>query len=59
MLGKAARGLSLNRASGAGRGDATMDIWAADARVIPGRELRHTIEKVSPEAAKPEAEVQE
>ena len=29
------------------------DAWARDARVVLGRELRHTIEKVSPEAAGP------
>jgi len=27
--------------------------WAKDAKVILGRELRHSIEKVSPEAVKP------
>jgi glycerol-3-phosphate O-acyltransferase len=31
--------------------DARLDAWARDARVVLGRELRHTIEKVSPEAA--------
>ena len=36
--------------------DQRLDGWARDAKVILGRELRHTIEKVSPEAAKPEAE---
>ena len=30
--------------------------WAKDAKVILGRELRHTIEKISPEAVKPEPE---
>ncbi|TWH99388.1 glycerol-3-phosphate acyltransferase [Luteimonas cucumeris] len=30
--------------------------WAKDARILLGRELRHTIEKVSPEMAKPEPE---
>ena len=30
-----------------------LDAWAKDARIILGRELRHTIEKISPEAAKP------
>lgn len=35
--------------------DERLDQWARDAKVILGRELRHTIEKVSPEAAKPEA----
>jgi glycerol-3-phosphate O-acyltransferase len=35
--------------------DQRLDAWAKDAKVILGRELRHTIEKVSPEAAKPEA----
>ena len=33
--------------------DARLDAWARDARVVLGRELRHTIEKVSPEAADP------
>jgi glycerol-3-phosphate O-acyltransferase len=36
--------------------DQRLDAWAKDAKVILGRELRHTIEKVSPEAAKPEPE---
>lgn len=36
--------------------DQRLDTWAKDAKVILGRELRHTIEKVSPEAAKPEPE---
>ncbi|KAF1715654.1 glycerol-3-phosphate 1-O-acyltransferase [Pseudoxanthomonas yeongjuensis] len=36
--------------------DEHLDAWAKDAKVILGRELRHTIERVSPEAAKPEAE---
>jgi len=35
--------------------DERLDAWAKDARIILGRELRHTIEKVSPEAAKPAA----
>ena len=35
--------------------DDRLDAWAKDAKVILGRELRHTIEKVSPEAAVPEA----
>jgi glycerol-3-phosphate O-acyltransferase len=36
--------------------DERLDAWAKDARIILGRELRHTIERVSPEAAKkPEA----
>jgi glycerol-3-phosphate O-acyltransferase len=34
--------------------DERLSAWARDAKVILGRELRHTIEKVSPEAAKPE-----
>ena len=34
--------------------DERLDAWAKDAKVILGRELRHTIERVSPEAAKPE-----
>ncbi len=33
--------------------DARLDTWAKDAKVILGRELRHTIEKISPAAAKP------
>ncbi|RXR06396.1 glycerol-3-phosphate 1-O-acyltransferase PlsB [Pseudoxanthomonas composti] len=36
--------------------DARMDAWAKDAKTILGRELRHTIERVSPEAARPEPE---
>jgi glycerol-3-phosphate O-acyltransferase len=36
--------------------DERLDAWAKDAKVILGRELRHTIERVSPEAAKPELE---
>jgi glycerol-3-phosphate O-acyltransferase len=36
--------------------DQRLDNWARDAKTILGRELRHTIEKVSPEAAKPEPE---
>ena len=35
--------------------DQRLDAWAKDARIILGRELRHTIEKVSPEAVKPAA----
>ncbi len=35
--------------------DERMDAWAKDAKMILGRELRHTIERVSPEAARPEA----
>ncbi|AXK73124.1 glycerol-3-phosphate 1-O-acyltransferase PlsB [Lysobacter sp. TY2-98] len=31
--------------------DARLDAWARDAKFILGRELRHSIEKVSPEAA--------
>ncbi|WP_425491841.1 glycerol-3-phosphate 1-O-acyltransferase PlsB [Luteimonas saliphila] len=34
--------------------DQRLESWAKDAKVILGRELRHTIEKVSPEAVKPE-----
>jgi glycerol-3-phosphate O-acyltransferase len=34
--------------------DQNLDAWAKDAKIILGRELRHTIERVSPEAAKPE-----
>ncbi|TDK23878.1 glycerol-3-phosphate 1-O-acyltransferase PlsB [Luteimonas aestuarii] len=33
--------------------DERLNAWARDAKVILGRELRHTIEKVSPEAVKP------
>jgi glycerol-3-phosphate O-acyltransferase len=36
------------------RFDARLDAWARDAKVILGRELRHTIERVSPEAARPD-----
>ncbi|MEO6102497.1 MAG: glycerol-3-phosphate 1-O-acyltransferase, partial [Pseudoxanthomonas sp.] len=36
--------------------DERLDAWAKDAKVILGRELRHTIERVSPEAARPEGE---
>ncbi len=36
--------------------DERLDVWAKDARIVLGRELRHTIEKVSPEAAKPAAD---
>jgi glycerol-3-phosphate O-acyltransferase len=32
--------------------DERLSAWARDAKVILGRELRHTIEKVSPETAK-------
>lgn len=35
--------------------DERLNAWAKDAKVILGREMRHTIEKVSPEAVKPEA----
>jgi glycerol-3-phosphate O-acyltransferase len=35
--------------------DERLDVWAKDAKMILGRELRHTIERVSPEAARPEA----
>lgn len=35
--------------------DQRLDAWARDAKVILGRELRHTIEKVSPEAVRPPA----
>ncbi|MEJ1097751.1 MULTISPECIES: glycerol-3-phosphate 1-O-acyltransferase PlsB [unclassified Pseudoxanthomonas] len=34
--------------------DERLDAWAKDAKAILGRELRHTIERVSPEAARPE-----
>jgi glycerol-3-phosphate O-acyltransferase len=33
--------------------DQRLDAWARDAKLILGRELRHTIEKVSPEASRP------
>ena len=36
--------------------DERLDTWARDAKVILGRELRHTIEKVSPEAVRPDTE---
>ena len=36
--------------------DERLDAWAKDAKVILGRELRHTIERVSPEAAMPVVE---
>ena len=36
--------------------DERLDAWARDAKLILGRELRHTIEKVSPAAAKPAAQ---
>lgn len=36
--------------------DTRLESWARDAKFILGRELRHTIEKVSPEAAKPQVE---
>ncbi|HEY0503125.1 MAG TPA: glycerol-3-phosphate 1-O-acyltransferase PlsB [Lysobacter sp.] len=34
--------------------DSRLDTWAKDAKFILGRELRHTIEKISPETAKPD-----
>ena len=34
--------------------DERLDVWAKDAKMILGRELRHTIERVSPEAARNE-----
>ena len=33
--------------------DERLDAWAKDAKFILGRELRHTIERISPEASKP------
>nr|WP_246429184.1 glycerol-3-phosphate 1-O-acyltransferase PlsB [Pseudoxanthomonas broegbernensis] len=36
--------------------DDRLDVWAKDAKLILGRELRHTIERVSPEAARSEPE---
>ena len=38
--------------------DQRLTLWAKDAKVILGRELRHTIEKISPETAKPEPPAQ-
>ena len=35
--------------------DERLDAWAKDAKLILGRELRHTIERISPETARPEA----
>ncbi|NLW95544.1 MAG: glycerol-3-phosphate 1-O-acyltransferase PlsB [Xanthomonadaceae bacterium] len=35
--------------------DQRLEGWAKDAKIILGRELRHTIEKVSPEAVRPDA----
>ncbi len=37
--------------------DHRLEAWANDAKIILGRELQHTIERVSPEAAKPEADI--
>ena len=37
--------------------DARLEAWAREAKFILGRELRHTIEKVSPEAVKAEPAV--
>ncbi|MEP6907617.1 MAG: glycerol-3-phosphate 1-O-acyltransferase PlsB [Pseudoxanthomonas sp.] len=37
--------------------DERLDAWAKDAKVILGRELRHTIERVSPEAARADSAV--
>lgn len=34
--------------------DQRLDSWAKDAKVILGRELRHTIEKISPEVVRPD-----
>ena len=34
--------------------DERLDAWAKDAKFILGRELRHTIERISPEASRPE-----
>src|SRR3546814_180615 len=39
--------------------DQRLDTWARDAKVILGRELRHTIEKVSPEAVRPKVAAEE
>ena len=36
--------------------DQPLEAWARDAKFILGRELRHSIEKVSPEAARPDNE---
>ncbi|MDO5611370.1 MAG: glycerol-3-phosphate 1-O-acyltransferase PlsB [Pseudomonadota bacterium] len=38
--------------------DERLNQWARDAKILLGRELRHTIEKVSPEAAKGEEPAQ-
>lgn len=38
--------------------DHRLETWAKDAKTILGREMRHTIEKVSPEAAKPESDTE-
>lgn len=38
--------------------DERLDVWAKDAKLILGRELRHTIERVSPEAARPAVQEQ-
>jgi glycerol-3-phosphate O-acyltransferase len=34
--------------------DERLTAWARDAKIILGRELRHTIEKISPEAVRPD-----
>ena len=51
------RELRLVRTDEAGKlvFDERLEAWARDAKVILGRELRHSIEKVSPEAAQREA----
>ncbi|MCD9048057.1 glycerol-3-phosphate 1-O-acyltransferase PlsB [Luteimonas sp. MHLX1A] len=36
--------------------DQRLDVWARDAKVILGRELRHTIEKISPAAVRPDSD---
>ena len=36
--------------------DERLNQWARDAKVILGRELRHTIERISPESSRPNAE---
>src|SRR5690606_33754773 len=51
------RELGLVRTDDAGKldFDERLDNWARDAKFILGRELRHTIEKVSPEMAPSDA----
>ena len=37
--------------------DHRLKAWAKDARVVPGRELRHTIERVSPNSGRTTGEI--